>query len=120
MPTSCRIGIQTPSGEVRSIYCHWDGHPALTGAMLATHYTDEESVQRLMDLGNLSALGKTIGQKHSFTDTDDLMCIAYGRDRGDAGQDALFSSNADEYVKLGSKEDYLYLYSNGKWSHTPA
>lgn len=120
MSTNCRIGFETPSGEIRSIYCHFDGKPKHTGAMLATYYTDEETIQRLLDLGNLSALGQTIGQKHSFSDTDDLMCIAYGRDRGEVGQGAVFSANADEYVKLGSKEDYLYLYSNGKWSHTPA
>lgn len=59
MSTRSRIGIRNKDNTITSIYCHWDGYPEWNGKMLLTHYTKLEDVKKLIQLGNLSTLGRT-------------------------------------------------------------
>jgi hypothetical protein len=104
--------------KVIAIYCHFDGYKEGVGATLDQHYQDAEKVQRLMDLGNLSALSQEIGEAQDFNNREALnedWCLAYGRDRGETGQEArVFDGVADWVSNFNSGEEYYYLYTEGE------
>ena len=54
MSTRSRIGIELEDGSIKSVYHHFDGYPEGLGVKLLTHYTTEESVNKLIDGGNMS------------------------------------------------------------------
>lgn len=102
--------------EIYAIYCHFDGYPQNVGRTLLNHYDDIEKVEELMDLGNLSILGREIGEKQDFDQpTDKNWCLAYGRDRGEYGQEA------GRYISLIEAKmdfdgcDYFYVFDGHKW-----
>lgn len=96
MSTRSSISIEM-GNKIYSIYCHNDGYISHNGEILTTHYSDRRDVNRLINLGDLSALNETI-------DT----CVAYMRDRGES------NCEADEGVMGESLADYQYnyLYTN--------
>lgn len=129
MATRSRIGIAREDGKIESIYCHWDGYPTGNGKILLEHYQDEEKVNELIGLGDLSILGPEIGEQHSF---DERMtsqsseeyrnkvapwCCAYGRDRGENDTGPEISNNKQEFIDLTYQSDgeYSYLFENGEW-----
>ena len=59
MSTRSNIIRQNPDGTCRMIYCHSDGYPTGVGSLLAERYTDPETIDRLLDLGDISWLGET-------------------------------------------------------------
>ena len=115
---STRSNIAFDNGdEVYMIYCHFDGYPEYVGKILAEHYADIEKVEELIDLGDLSILGKKIGEKQDFDNRNKGWCLAYGRDRGEEG------CEARNYVNFKAAEnafdldcnDYLYLFDGQEW-----
>lgn len=120
MGTRSRIAVEDgESGAVRSIYCHWDGYPKHNGRILVDHYRDRAKVDQLMDLGDLSILGAEIGEKQDFDSRDRPgdWCLAFGRDRGETGVDAVDDVD-DEAVYARAQEgweEYVYLYRQGVW-----
>jgi hypothetical protein len=60
MATRSRIGIENEDGTIRSIYCHWDGN--LNSEILKNHYTDRNKINELLDLGDISMLGKELNE----------------------------------------------------------
>lgn len=117
MGTHSRIGKLLPNGKVRSVYCHYDGYvQGGVGEDLHTHYQDESKIDALLDLGNLSGIGKDIGEKQDFYDFPTInpdWCLAYGRDRGQAGQEAKETTLHDYETNLNW--EYIYLHKEGKW-----
>lgn len=113
MSTRSNIGILNEDGTVNYIYCHFDGYPEHNGNILNECYNTEEKVRELIALGDLSSLGKEIGEKQNFDNPRNRnWCLAYGRDRGESGTEADTCSYADysrEYF-----EDYIYLFTPGK------
>ena len=122
MATRSRIGMEMPNGEVRSIYCHWDGYPAGVGATLKEHYTNPEKVEALIALGDISILSENVaprgGQErsqHSFQNPADGVTVAYHRDRGEAFQAPRVDSSIESFSK-SDIEEYGYVFtSNGEW-----
>lgn len=117
MGTRSRIGMVLPDGNVRSIYCHWDGYVSHNGRILSEGYTIADKVQELLDLGNLSSLNYTVSTDmvgHSFETPIDGICVAYGRDRGKDDQNAKVSTRKAFYEDLD--EEYNYLFEDGKWT----
>lgn len=123
MATHSRIGIVNGDGSITSIYCHWDGHVDENGATLLRHYTSEEKVRALLALGDLSSLGKELGEKHDFSadiyERPDW-CLAYGRDRGEEGVEAVTVDGLPLFTGLAreSGAEYAYLFGPAKseWS----
>ena len=118
MSTNSRIGKLLPDGRVRAITCHWDGYvESGVGEDLLKYYSDSSKVDSLLDLGNLSALGKEIGEKQNFNDPSKInrdWCLAYERDRGKSGMES-------KIVKLEEFQSdlnwpYLYLFKEGEWT----
>ena len=85
MATRAAIVLKEKDGSFLSIYTHWDGYPSHHTPILNQHYSTEESVRKLMELGDLSLLDASTDcpKGHSFATPVKGYCIAYGRDRGE-------------------------------------
>lgn len=119
MATTSTISI-LDQDKIRTIYVHYDGYPQHQGAILLKYYTTAEQVNRLIDLGDISVLGKYLepidGQRHDFFHPQKDVVVAYGRDRGETG------TEARTYLALDTpshgcreKQDYDYLFKDGIW-----
>jgi len=117
---STRSMIAFENGDVTyAIYCHFDGYVDGVGRTLFNHYNVIEKVEKLMDLGNLSLLRPELGEKQDFSNpTDKNWCLAYGRDRGETGQEA------KEYLSVLEAKmdcqgcDYFYVFDGNEWKVT--
>lgn len=127
MSTRSRIGLKLPSGQVKSIYCHFDGYPSGVGATLINHYDSPEKVAKLLELGDISSLGeeydaelaRRLRQKQDkgeeYTEEEKeregRQTFPY-RDRGEKKLDARLDKDEWEFLdKLGRCcEEYTYLY----------
>jgi len=131
MSTRSRIYTKASSEgkyPARSIYCHFDGYIAGVGKTLLNHYTDPEKVNDLMRLGDLSSLGKEIGEKINFNDRIEqdefgnlLQCKAYTRDRGEDSP-AMYGDNWTSSNPANDWVDYIYVFDpeTRKWGFTYA
>ena len=140
MGTRSMIAIQNPySKDVRAVYCHWDGYLEHNGAILQKHYSASPKVNNLIALGDMSSLGKVIGEAHPFSPheseeaklayeaaKDAGYCTFYTRDRGEDAPFKVFPTlaKASEYFE-GSWCEYLYVfkyskasdYTTGEWHY---
>jgi len=119
MSTRSYIGLKQSDGVV-AIYCHSDGCPSYVGSLLLENYNTEDRIKELLELGDLSCLGKLIGDKHDFDDRSDEhsdWCVAYGRDRDEEDVDARKFKTVKDFKSAGSQlwVDYTYLFEDGKW-----
>ena len=137
MSTRSRIGIKNDDGTITSIYCHSDGYLGGVGAILADYYPEEGAVRALIAVGNVSELGVVVGDKIGFDVREwrpalrgrgwvdqAVQCVAYGRDRGDVGQQAAVSASFDdlkrEHLITSFGPDHLYLFYPGEgWRWFP-
>ena len=109
MSTRSYIGKQNKDGSIKYVYCHFDGYiNGGVGETLFLFYKDEKKIDQLLELGDLSSVGKT-------TNSEDT--CAYSRDRGETlhiGEAASiedFGRQATDNVFI----DYVYLYKDGEW-----
>lgn len=105
MATRSLIGIRLPSGNLRGIYCHWDGYPSGVGKTLKENYTEGNRVEQLLKLGDISELGESLGKT-----------VAYHRDRGEE-LEANWQS-APEHLKAEMNKygaEYTYIFDGGTW-----
>lgn len=129
------IAIKTDKGY-KAIYNHFDGDSLYE--TLTQNYTDENKVNALIALGDISFLGEEIGpapivKAHGF---DALLTdyfrglskeeqkkeqaeyyhhtLAYGRDRGETGTEAHTVKSLRELIK---EEEYTYVFDphSGEW-----
>lgn len=136
MGTRSMIAIENPNSKsVKAIYCHWDGYLQHNGSLLNKHYSNSPKVNNLIALGDLSSLGKEIGEVHPFSPhasaedkaayeaaKDAGYCTFYTRDRGEDAPYKFFPTikEAQAYYD-GSWCEYFYLFKydedleSGKW-----
>lgn len=114
MSTRSTIGVENPDGSVISIYCHFDGYPEHHVPILTEAYATEERARALVALGDLSSLGRELGEKHDFNCRPEGVCNAYGRDRGESGTEPHVSANMKEF-ETWADHDYTYLFKDGSW-----
>ena len=119
MATRSNIGIVNQDKSITSIYVHYDGYPEHNGKILLNHYNNDDIVNGLMNLGDLSILGEKLNptETHTFAEPQKGVCVAYGRDRGDTGTDSRTFEDLGEYEHFGSGVDYQYLFEDGKWMY---
>jgi hypothetical protein len=105
MATRSRIAIETESGTVKSIYCHFDGYVSGVGKTLFNHY-DKEKLEKLIELGDISSLGES---------TENT--VAYWRDRGEDfhSTDYLNIEGLFENCFRSGEEYTYYLNKDGVW-----
>ena len=111
MSTRSAIGYLTPNGNVRAIYCHWDGGVLNgVGETLITEWQAAYRVAQLVESGDMSKLG--VDLKDS---------VFYGRDRGESDTDTNEFESILEFSSsyLGDGEyndcEYVYLYTRDGW-----
>ena len=122
MSTRAGIGILQEDGTIKAIYLHNDGYISHTGTILANHYNSMERIETLLDLGNLSSIGKILEPNekfpHSFFNRQACVVYAYHRDRGEDLRPARLYKDKEDYQTTGKSDfwaDYLYLFANGEW-----
>ena len=129
MGTRSTIAIEYSNGAIEQVYCHWDGYLSNNGKILLDHYMDPYKLRSLIDLGSLSSLRPEIGVQHPFATPPRFatpewtehrekygnMCTFYGRDRGESNTEANIYISRDDYLLSNNKEEYDYLFVNGKW-----
>ena len=113
MATRSYIGKRLPNGDIKAIYCHWDGYPEHNGRILVEHYKDEAKIDKLLKLGALSVLGPEIGKKQDFNKPTEGWCLAYARDRGEPNQEAETLNHISE---ISGMIDYVYIWEGGEWT----
>ena len=132
MGTRSRIGVMH-GDKCKSVYCHWDGYLSHNGVILQEHY-DSSKANHLVALGNISSLGKVIGEKHPFSPHElpeemrnmthgefeakfGNMTTFYARDRGEKDVDFQVSQSFDEFLELvdGTGAEYFYIMRDGIW-----
>ena len=136
MGTRSTIALEFADGTVEQVYCHWDGYLEHNGKILQEHYSDPFKLRDLIDMGDISSLGKEIGEQHPFSpaynETDAAKKAAvqaaydaareadwttfYARDRSEEGVSAEKFINFAEYSDNHQYEEYAYiLRTDGKW-----
>lgn len=119
MATRSTITARLSDGRFATIYCHFDGYPEHNGRILFRHYHTQESIDKLIDLGDLSQLAESTDcpEDHSFGSPEDGFCVAYGRDRGESDTQANYAATADQALsenKYGPQE-FDYLWDGQHW-----
>lgn len=126
MSTRSLICKQIDKNLYEAIYCHSDGYLTYNGAMLIDHYKDEEKLDKLLNLGNISCLCEKVepdpDKPHSFdyNNRQDDVVVAYARDRGETGQQKSLCSMGE--LKNWSWIEYIYIFTPEKewiYSHYP-
>lgn len=114
MSTRAHIVKKLENGKYIGIYHHSDGYPSWLGKLLAEHYTDEEQLDKLLALGDLSCAGSLPEDDPNLwkfgLSGDSNKCRTY-RGRGDTGVDAKHGKLLDFLT-----ENYTYVFENGKWT----
>ena len=128
MGTRSRIGVMH-GDKVKSVYCHWDGYLAHNGAILQEHY-DSARANNLVALGDLSSLGRVIGEAHPFSPhTNELdklayeaakeagYCTFYARDRGETDTEFQVAHTFEEFIEQcdDCAAEYYYIMKDGVW-----
>lgn len=126
MATRSTIALEFADGTVGQVYCHWDGYLENNGELLLTHWSDPFKLSELIDMGDLSSLGREIGEQHEFDNPGkygtpeydtyrqkvEHMCTFYGRDRGETGIQARRFDNYRQYLDRAQFEEYNYILRN--------
>lgn len=137
MGTRSSIGIWNNDGSVKMIYCHWDGYPDHVGAVLLEHYTDETKVRQLLNLGDISSLGKDVSpppgcSDHSHNNPVQGVTVSYYRDRAartelgyrdqwqDVKPDEFLSLEAAQRSLNKSDREWFYLFNvnHNEWYYS--
>ena len=128
MATRSAIGFLEHDGSVHAVYCHWDGYLEGVGQTLVKHYSNTYKTLALLEHGDISSLGREIGDKHPFSSFsgdlspeqhDELygdMTTFYGRDRGENCPAKDFVS-AREFRSHYKDCDYFYLFDGNEWTY---
>ena len=125
MSTRSFIGRINPDNSVTVIYCHWDGYPEHQLPILYHYYSNEETLNSLLELGDISVLNEKVnppeGKRHSFNVPCPEVVLAYHRDRGDPWNDCkptnypslkdLLFDNKDTLFDI----EYFYIFDGDKW-----
>lgn len=123
MSTNSRIGMIKEDGTVESIYCHYDGYYEYNGVLLYSYYQDIDKIEKLIRLGSISCLQPKVEpaahEKHSFSEPQEDVVIAYHRDCGEKLCKIQHNSSVQELFNetKGMALEYIYLYDerNGEW-----
>ena len=128
MSTHANIALLKPNGDIQSIYCHYDGYPQYVGKILHEHYNNQERVEQLIALGNISSLGEKLEPselenkyKHRYSNEFALLSED---EKERLSNDAKFHTRR---IVLGSEptenkslnhlclEEYIYIFTPKGW-----
>lgn len=120
MSTRSVIGIIRKDGSLECINCYRDGYLHGVGKVLSKHYSDQEKIEQLLELGDLYALKENTEPKentnHTIINPDKYTTIAYVRDGKEMNtQSKVFDSIEEfQYEFNNSWCEYAYLFDETK------
>jgi len=116
MSTNSTISALFRDGQVRLVYCHWDGYPSHNGNILQENYQDQEKIENLILLGHISQLGIYIDcpPGHSYEKPHKGHTVFYNRDRGEDWEEVRWCL-AGKGLKKDLKEEYNYFWNGTAW-----
>lgn len=106
MATRSYIGKALSNGNVKIIYCHFDGYLSGVGSRLKDYYTTTEQVDELLNGGDMSSLGDTINETCYYAAKGEIETDVEAREIGNWR--ITFSDSWCEYF-------YLYNPATSKW-----
>ncbi len=121
MATRSAIGIKNKKGEIKAVYCHWDGYPDWVGRVLVENYDTAGKIEELLALGDISSLGQRVkpneNEVHTYDRPVEDVTIAYHRDRNDELIPADTSQNIEEFIAKFKDCwcEYFYVFEDGEW-----
>jgi len=125
MSTSGFVGKLCFDGSVRAIYVHHDSYLSGIGRILLDNYKTTETVDKLLDLGDLSSLGEEPYSDPDMWNDNKRMnifnysgCLSY-KDRGEEDVDATWFNSVKEYLDSAKHIwiEYCYLFKDGEWKY---
>jgi len=121
MSTRSAIGYLMPSGRIKAVYCHWDGHPDTKERELKK-YKDKKSVVALIKKGSMSSLetrSTWLSGGHGYFAEAREPQPLYHAERGDkwATCKPRVSISKREAIRFWSGWDceYLYVFTPDGW-----
>jgi hypothetical protein len=121
MSTSSYICKKEEDGTIKMIYCHFDGD--YNSVLLPKYYNTPEKVDALIELGDLSSLGKKISPTNATHDIDHPepgVCVAYGRDAQCDDTAAKIFKSKEAFIEAVNDNflmDYIYLWEDNQWKY---
>lgn len=111
MGTGCLIALEHPDGTITYVYCHFDGHMAVTGKILYQHYTSRPQVEALIEKGSMTALKLPSENMRRYDPLQLLTCP------NEAGLIQVFQEQyIAYYYYLFTKEEYWVCRSKSSFS----
>ena len=108
MATRSRIGLLLETGNVLSVYHHWDGYPEWLGVTLKEKFNTYDEIAELIDGGDISCCDSDSDWNLQKVD----LHVQYYNDRGENTEPRL-DTTVEDYLSKG--EEYAYLFENNEW-----
>lgn len=103
MSTHSSITAKCKDGKFRSIYCQFDGYLEHVGKVLFEHFQDQQKIEDMMSLGDMSSIEASIE-----------CSVFYKRDRGENDVDCCVCDSKDECFEQNDQA-YNYFWDGEKW-----
>lgn len=105
MATRSFIAKKESDSSYTAVYCHWDGYPEGVGETLKNFYSNPQDIQKLLEGGDMSSLGKTLNETVYYTQRGEDLHIS-------------IAHSLNELIKSARivDADYLYVFDK-EWSH---
>lgn len=116
MSTRCLIGKENPDKTITYIYCHHDGCPSWMSKVLLNYYQNEEVIDKLLALGDMSCIGNYPVTRAWDSPWDANSCEPYS-ERGDF-MPASTVDDEKEFFRILEDEEYWYLFKDNKWFYS--
>lgn len=105
MATRSAIGMRTYDGNIKAVYCHWDGYLEGVGKTLLESYKDVFKVNQLLDEGNISNLKSTIKATAFYADEEDI-----------ENNIPVIFNTVQEMIEYFSNSEYFYVFEDDYWT----
>ena len=122
MSTRCLIAVINQDGTGAYIRSNCDGYPEWVGRLLETHYPTRERAEAIIEMGDMSSLGKSLEPKtqESDDDIDTTGTVAHHRDWGEDLDEVKardLRRGLVEFDRIIKESDcmYGYAYVGGSW-----
>lgn len=109
---------------LKAVYCHNGGDRYDLGRTLLNHYARPDQAAALIELGDLSSVGKRLmpmkDEPHSFDNPNFDITVAYHRDRGEPleitvipVEHGIMQAIRDAHID----SEFCYIYKDGFWTY---
>lgn len=109
---------------LKAVYCHNGGDRYDLGRTLLNYYARPNQAATLIELGNLSSIGKRLmpmkDEQHSFAHPNFDITLAYHRDRGEPlkivtvpVEHGILQAIQDTHID----GEFCYIYKDGFWTY---